>query len=207
MTEGMLTGPEIAPVRTDGRRGRGATANPSGRFERLRKLTFDAQFAYDDGWGGADAAPPRTTITTDASRTIIAHNDSPDVGFDQSINPYRGCEHGCIYCFARPTHAFLGLSPGLDFESRIFASQMPHAFWRANCGGPPGLSWACFLPTKLQISSTCSRWHERSRISSSMSLAHPPPTSTMRRMIVSRCVLVSRSVERIELPSTRQLMI
>ncbi len=123
MVEGMLRGPEIAPVAADGRRGRGATANPSGRFERLRKLTFDATFSYDDGWGGADApAPPlRTTVSVDASRTIIARNDSPDVGFDQSINPYRGCEHGCIYCFARPTHAFLGLSPGLDFESRLFA--------------------------------------------------------------------------------------
>jgi DNA repair photolyase len=123
MVEGILRGSEIAPVRADGRRGRGATANPSGRFERLRKLPFDAQFSYDDGWGGADAAPPplRTTVTIDASRTIIAHNDSPDLGFDQSINPYRGCEHGCIYCFARPTHAFLGLSPGLDFESRLFA--------------------------------------------------------------------------------------
>ena len=123
MVEGMLRGPEIAPVAADGRRGRGATANPSGRFERLRKLTLDATFSYDDGWGGADApAPPlRTTVSVDASRTIIARNDSPDVGFDQSINPYRGCEHGCIYCFARPTHAFLGLSPGLDFESRLFA--------------------------------------------------------------------------------------
>ena len=123
MVEGMLRGPEIAPVAADGRRGRGATANPSARFERLRKLTFDATFSYDDGWGGADApAPPlRTTVSVDASRTIIARNDSPDVGFDQSINPYRGCEHGCIYCFARPTHAFLGLSPGLDFESRLFA--------------------------------------------------------------------------------------
>jgi DNA repair photolyase len=123
MAEGMLRGPGIAAVRADGRRGRGATANPSGRFERLRKLTFNTQFSYDDGWGGADAPPPplRTMVTTDASRSVITHNDSRDIGFGQSINPYRGCEHRCIYCFARPTHAFLGLSPGLDFESRLFA--------------------------------------------------------------------------------------
>ncbi len=98
------------------RRGRGALSNASGRFEAARRVRVD------DGWGAPDdAAPPlRTTVTRDASRTIIARNPSPDLGFDRSINPYRGCEHGCVYCYARPTHAFLGLSPGLDFESRLF---------------------------------------------------------------------------------------
>ena len=98
------------------RKGRGAASNDSGRFEAERRMPFD------DGWGSADAEPvPLTTIlTVDSTRTIIARNDSPDIGFDRSINPYRGCEHGCIYCYARPSHAFLGLSPGLDFESRIF---------------------------------------------------------------------------------------
>jgi DNA repair photolyase len=98
-----------------GRRGRGALSNDNGRFEK-----FSDQ-AFDDGWGTLDepAPPLRTTVTRDMSRTVIARNSSPDVGFDRSINPYRGCEHGCIYCFARPTHAWLGLSPGLDFESRL----------------------------------------------------------------------------------------
>ena len=100
------------------RRGRGAASNASGRFET------DRRESVDDGWGSAaaaDPAPPfRTTVTRDASRTIIARNQSPDLGFDRSINPYRGCEHGCVYCYARPTHAFLGLSPGLDFETRLF---------------------------------------------------------------------------------------
>ena len=97
-------------------RGRGATANASGRFESL------AREAFDDGWNDDDAAPTplRTTVTAEAARTIITRNDSPDVGFDRSINPYRGCEHGCIYCYARPAHAYMGLSPGLDFESRLF---------------------------------------------------------------------------------------
>ncbi|MCC7271976.1 MAG: PA0069 family radical SAM protein [Alphaproteobacteria bacterium] len=99
------------------RKGRGAVSNATGRFEP------QARVATDDGWGSADADPPplRTTVGIDAARRIITTNDSPDVPFDQSINPYRGCEHGCVYCFARPTHAYLGLSPGLDFESKLFA--------------------------------------------------------------------------------------
>src|ERR1700719_1510021 len=98
------------------RKGRGAASNESGRFESEKRV------AFDDGWGTAEAEPGRlaTTLTIDTTRTIIARNDSPDIGFDRSINPYRGCEHGCIYCYARPSHAYLGLSPGLDFESRLF---------------------------------------------------------------------------------------
>jgi len=97
-------------------KGRGAPSNDSGRFEAERRV------AFDDGWGAADMEPLplNTTLTIDATRTIIARNESPDIGFDRSINPYRGCEHGCIYCYARPSHAYLGLSPGLDFESRLF---------------------------------------------------------------------------------------
>lgn len=104
--------PEIREVR----RGRGATFNPDNRYSAR------STEALDDGWGNLDAPldPLVTSLTVDASRTVISYNDSPDVGFDRSINPYRGCEHGCVYCFARPTHAWLGLSPGLDFESRLF---------------------------------------------------------------------------------------
>jgi DNA repair photolyase len=99
-------------------KGRGAVTNRPGRYEpgdRPRE---------DDGWNiGAELAGerPKTTVTLDASRRVIARNESPDLGFDRSINPYRGCEHGCVYCFARPSHAWLGLSPGLDFETRLFA--------------------------------------------------------------------------------------
>src|SRR6516225_10206971 len=103
---------EIAAGR---RRGRGAQSNASGRFEALSHV------AFDDGWQSLDDLPVfKTSVTVDATRTIIARNDSPDISFDRSINPYRGCEHGCVYCFARPTHAYLGLSPGLDFESKLF---------------------------------------------------------------------------------------
>ena len=96
------------------RRGRGALTNRSGRFEAAQAV------AVDDGWGSLDAiAPVRTEIVTERPRRIITRNASPDLPFDRSINPYRGCEHGCVYCFARPTHAFLGLSSGLDFETRL----------------------------------------------------------------------------------------
>src|SRR5215472_16655564 len=97
------------------RRGRGAQTNASGRFEP-RVLV-----AFDDGWQSIEDLPPfKTEVAIDTARKVIARNTSPDIPFDRSINPYRGCEHGCIYCYARPTHAFLGLSPGLDFESRLF---------------------------------------------------------------------------------------
>ncbi|HEV3158981.1 MAG TPA: PA0069 family radical SAM protein [Xanthobacteraceae bacterium] len=104
-----------AAVDRERRRGRGTASNAAGRYEPL------ARVAFDDGWQGLEQLPPfKTTVTIDATRKIIARNDSPDLSFDRSINPYRGCEHGCVYCFARPTHAYLGLSPGLDFESKLF---------------------------------------------------------------------------------------
>ena len=103
-------------IERDRRRGRGAQSNDSGRFEA------EARVAFDDGWQSLDELPPfKTTVALDTARKVISRNDSPDIGFDRSINPYRGCEHGCVYCFARPTHAYLGLSPGLDFESKLFA--------------------------------------------------------------------------------------
>jgi DNA repair photolyase len=107
-------------------KGRGAVSNRTGRFEA------EARDGFDDGWDRDEDLPPlRTTVTTDATRSILARNASPDVPFDVSINPYRGCEHGCVYCFARPSHAFLGLSPGLDFETRLIAKPEAPALLRA----------------------------------------------------------------------------
>ena len=113
----MFATAAYAAAMRDVRKGRGAASNPSGRYEGHRRETFD------DGWNTIDEplAPLRTEVRPDASRTVITRNNSPDLGFDRSINVYRGCEHGCVYCYARPTHAYLGLSPGQDFESRIFA--------------------------------------------------------------------------------------
>jgi len=98
------------------RRGRGARSNRVGRFE------LETRDSFDDGWESLGALPPfQTEVYRETAKSIIASNDSPDISFDQSINPYRGCEHGCIYCFARPTHCYLGHSAGLDFESKLYA--------------------------------------------------------------------------------------
>ncbi|TAL89352.1 MAG: PA0069 family radical SAM protein [Rhodanobacter sp.] len=104
---------------TRAHKGRGAASNPQGRFESIRHQ------AEDDGWQSAlldeDAPRPRTEVTVERARSVISRNDSPDIAFDQAINPYRGCEHGCIYCFARPSHSYLNLSSGLDFETKLRA--------------------------------------------------------------------------------------
>lgn len=98
------------------RRGRGAGVNPSGRYEPMSRHVFD------DGWSTFEELPPfKTEVQVEKPRAIITRNASPDISFDRSINPYRGCEHGCVYCFARPTHAYMGLSAGLDFEAKLFA--------------------------------------------------------------------------------------
>jgi DNA repair photolyase len=116
---------EDARKATKAIKGRGAASYVTGRFEKTVRR------GEDDGWGsvydtavdgGESASPhPATNVTEERARSIISRNDSPDVGFSQSINPYRGCEHGCVYCFARPSHAYLDLSPGLDFETRLYA--------------------------------------------------------------------------------------
>jgi DNA repair photolyase len=103
-------------VPEDARRGRGARTNVTGRFES------ESRAAFDDGWESLAELPVfKTEVSRETARSIISRNDSPDISFDQSINPYRGCEHGCIYCYARPTHAYLGHSPGLDFETKLYA--------------------------------------------------------------------------------------
>jgi DNA repair photolyase len=118
-------------------KGRGATFNPANRFRR------DARDTVDDGWspagsdaGDEDPPPLKTTVSVQNARTIISRNDSPDIPFTQSINPYQGCEHGCIYCYARPSHAYLDLSPGLDFETRLFAKPDAAALLRAELAKP-----------------------------------------------------------------------
>ena len=111
--------------------GRGALSNATSRYDDEKRIRTN------DGWDIEDELPPlRTTLTKDATRTIIARNSSPDIPFDRSINPYRGCEHGCIYCFARPTHAYLGLSPGLDFETKILFKPEAAALLTAELASP-----------------------------------------------------------------------
>jgi DNA repair photolyase len=103
-------------VEAEGRRGRGAVSNVTGRFESERRE------AFDDGWGFEERPQPlQTEVMHERPKVILTRNQSPDLPFDRSINPYRGCEHGCAYCYARPTHAYMGLSAGLDFETKLFA--------------------------------------------------------------------------------------
>lgn len=114
-------------------KGRASRSNASSRFEQRQRE------AFDDGWGvapDADQGAPRTQVRVEQARSIISRNTSPDVPFDQSLNPYRGCEHGCIYCYARPGHAWLGLSPGLDFETRLVAKRNAAQVLRAELARP-----------------------------------------------------------------------
>ncbi|MCM2503178.1 PA0069 family radical SAM protein [Aureimonas altamirensis] len=118
-------------VGVERRRGRGAGVNPTGRFEPFSRASFD------DGWNSLEELPPfKTEVQVERPKTIITRNASPDISFDRSINPYRGCEHGCIYCFARPTHAYMGMSPGLDFESRLFAKPNAASLLEAELSKP-----------------------------------------------------------------------
>jgi DNA repair photolyase len=123
-------------------RGRSSQSNASGRFERYQTENFD------DGWSALDDEESErvdTTLTAENAKTILSRNDSPDVGFDRSVNPYRGCEHGCIYCFARPTHAYLGLSPGLDFETKLFFKPEAAGLLRKELSKPG------YMPERVQL--------------------------------------------------------
>ncbi len=128
-------------------KGRGSATRMAHRFEQ------DARSAFDDGWQTwderlqTDAAPPVTEVIFEDAKSVITRNDSPDIYFDLSINPYRGCEHGCVYCYARPTHSYLNLSPGLDFETRIMAKRNIASVLRAE------LSRKSYVPSLLNIGS------------------------------------------------------
>jgi len=139
-------------------KGRGAASRMAHRFER------DSRQAVDDGWPaddeeGGGALAPRTEVLWEDARSIITGNDSPDVYFERSINPYRGCEHGCIYCYARPTHSYLNMSPGLDFETRIVAKRNIAALLRAEMGRKGyeprslalGTATDCYQPVEREL--------------------------------------------------------
>src|SRR3954464_2483920 len=125
----------LPQMRPDARAGRGAPENRTPIRFNLPSREADGDWL--DEREELDGLPPlRTTVTVEKPKTIISRNQSPDIGFDRSINPYRGCEHGCIYCFARPTHAYLGLSPGLDFESKLFVKPEAPALLEKELAAP-----------------------------------------------------------------------
>jgi DNA repair photolyase len=169
-------------------KGRGAASNPEGRFETVRRQ------AEDDGWQSAlldEAAPrPRTEVTEERARSVISRNDSPDIAFEQAINPYRGCEHGCIYCYARPSHSYLNLSPGLDFETRLRAKTNLAEVLRAE------LSKRGYVPSPINIGSNTDpyqpvekRWRLTRAALELLAECHHPCT------IVTKSALIERDLE------------
>lgn len=168
-------------------KGRGAVSNRSGRFEATTRLLVD------DGWGGPlddDLPPLRTTLGLDAARSILSRNNSPDIVFDASINPYRGCEHGCAYCYARPSHAFLGHSPGLDFETRLYHKPEAARLLRRELGKPG------YICKPVAIGTNTDAWQpveRRLRITRAilevlLELKHPA-------MLITKSALVERDID------------
>ncbi|MBA2076906.1 MAG: radical SAM protein [Rhodanobacter sp. 68-29] len=166
-------------------KGRGAASNPEGRFESIR------HHAEDDGWQGAlldETAPrPRTEVTDERVRSVITRNDSPDIAFEQAMNPYRGCEHGCIYCFARPSHSYLNLSPGLDFETKIRAKGNLAEVLRAELAKPG------YVPKPINIGSNTDpyqpvekRWRLTRAALDVLAECHHPCTIVTKNALVER---------------------
>ena len=168
------------------RKGRGAVSNPASRYDSTTALEMD------DGWGilDEDLPPLRTTVSIDSTRRIIARNHSPDLPFDRSINPYRGCEHGCVYCYARPSHAYLGLSPGLDFETRLFAKPDAPALLAAELGKPGYRCSVMALGTNTDPYQPIEREHRITRGVLEVLSAHNHPVA-----IVTKSALVVRDID------------
>lgn len=180
-------------------KGRGAASNPEGRFEHMRHE------AEDDGWQSAlldEAAPrPQTCVTEERARSVITRNDSPDIAFEQALNPYRGCEHGCIYCFARPSHSYINLSPGLDFETKLRAKTNLAEVLRAELAKPG------YVPKPINIGSNTDpyqpvekKWRlTRAALEVLAECRHPCT-------IVTKNALVERDLDLLE-PMARQRLV
>jgi DNA repair photolyase len=167
------------------RRGRGAVSNASGRYESRERE------AFDDGWEGLGTLEPLATqVQIEPARTIITTNQSPDISFDQSINPYRGCEHGCIYCYARPTHCYLGHSAGLDFETRLYAKTNAALLLRAELAQPGYVPKIIALGTNTDPYQPIERRHEITRGILAVLEETRHPTG-----IVTKSALVTRDID------------
>ncbi len=176
-------------------KGRGSLSRRDGRFERLATQTVD------DGWSRPADPPPRTKVIQEFPKRIIARNSSPDIGFDTSINPYRGCEHGCVYCYARPTHAYHGLSPGLDFETRLFAKPNAAELLRAELAAP---GYRC-KPLMLGANTDAYQPLERERqiTRSILELLHE---TNHPALIVTKSNLVTRDLDLLAPMAARRLV-
>jgi DNA repair photolyase len=172
-------------VEAERRHGRGSGGNPDGRYEPVQRET-----AFD-GWDLVEEAPPlKTEVTLEHPRTIVTKNDSPDIGFDQSINPYRGCEQGCAYCFARPSHAYQGLSPGLDFETKLFAKPNAPELLRKELAAPGYVPKVIALGTNTDPYQPIERQHRITRgiLEVLAEVGHPVG-------IVTKSALVTRDID------------
>jgi DNA repair photolyase len=179
----------------DRRRGRGACSNAGGRFER------ETREIYDDGWESAAELPSfKTNVHVDATRTIITRIQSPDISFDRSINPYRGCEHGCIYCYARPTHAYLGHSPGLEFETELYAKPDAAALLEQELANPRYKPETIALGTNTDPYQPIERQHRitRSILEVLERTGHPVG-------IVTKSALVTRDIDILSRMAARRL--
>jgi DNA repair photolyase len=180
-------------VEAERRRGRGARSNRVGRFESELREPFD------DGWESlADLEPFKTDVRREMAKSVIATNDSPDIGFEQSINPYRGCEHGCIYCFARPTHAYLGLSPGLDFESKLFAKPEAAKLLERELSAPGYLPRTIAIGTNTDPYQPIERQHQIMRriLEVLDCFGHPVGIVTKSALVVRDLDILARMAER-----------
>lgn len=168
------------------RKGRGAVSNATNRYEsQTRHAVYDGWDLDDDGLSAL-----RTTVTFDATRSIIATNDSPDIPFEQSINPYRGCEHGCIYCYARPSHAWLGLSPGLDFETKLIAKKDAAELLEKELRRPNYVCKIIVLGTNTDAYQPVEREHRITRSILEVLSAYDHPVA-----IITKSALVARDLD------------
>jgi DNA repair photolyase len=180
-------------IAAERRRGRGTLSNASGRYEPIARVVFD------DGWQSLEDLPSfKTSVQVDATRKIIARNDSPDIGFDRSINPYRGCEHGCVYCYARPTHAYLGLSAGLDFESKLFIKPEAPALLERELSAPGYVARTIAIGTNTDPYQPIEKKYEiMRRILEVLERAgHPVGIVTKSALVVRDLDILARMAER-----------
>lgn len=189
--------PDYEPARhiiqEERRRGRGAQSNETGRFE------MQTRPEEDDGWGNPDMLGRFQTETyAEQARSIISRNDSPDISFDQSLNPYRGCEHGCIYCYARPTHAFLGHSPGLDFETKLYAKVNAAELLEAELAKPGYVAKTIALGAVTDPYQPIERVYQISRqvLQVLERTSHPVGIVTKSALVVRDIDILSRMAER-----------
>ena len=182
-------------------KGRGAAINVPGRFERWQREAFDDDWLCEVGDDASDGNKLKSVITDEIAKSIISRNDSPDIPFRYSVNPYRGCEHGCIYCFARPSHAYLGLSPGLDFETRLFAKVNAPALLRAELSKPGFQPDVISIGVNTDAYQPCERKYQLTR-----RLLETASEFNQAVGLITKSALIERDIDILQSLSARNLV-